>query len=99
MSEALPPAADDARLLLDLERLRALLAAAAAAAGSSTANPGAGAMGELGVEEVALALDPVTKLRGLSDDWPGPVPVTQQYNTWKHSTWGTHLSDIPGAFE
>jgi len=36
------PAAEDALLLLDLERLRALAAAAAAAAGSRTLNPGAG---------------------------------------------------------
>lgn len=89
MSEALPPAADDARLLLDLERLRALLAAAAAAAGSRTAKPGAGAMGELGVEEVALALDPVTKLRRLSV-WPGAVPVhTVQHMDVQHvgHTW------------
>lgn len=51
------PAAEDALLRLDLERLRALAAAAAAAAGSKKLNPW-----ELGVEDAVLD----AMLRGLS---------------------------------
>jgi hypothetical protein len=53
----LAPAADDALLRLDLDRLRALAAAAAAAAGSKTLNPW-----ELGVDDAELD----ATLRGLS---------------------------------